>query len=438
MSLVDLHAQQKLIRKCVCRGGSGREMWSPFDCSVLQKTILGRYKSADCWLLQFLYLPQISQLIKLCLLPVKSLSLSSCWNTERMQGLFLCLQVLSYLRSGSSHLGKTLLHALEQLYKNLLLFLINRASHGQGEQTFTWREEWGLAQHLSGALKTTIVFLTPSSCKLLPTGLDPAPRQATLWLFQLLVALRSEATWSNAGQTLVLWFQRVASRKNAPFRFRIPCRQRLRSSLQCSSPGFHPDADTAAKATCSSRHSKGAWIRKTARPKPQFSSGIESVRDNKCDPEFPFLFLKRIKPTGHCTLISKNQGNHMQARHKFYGNKQYKQHAVFIPSAALPRLMEFEAMGITPWLCNCPLEFEFQTGWAVSWIAIYVVLQAHMRISKADLSRNACLGKTFSLPLHIRRPPYNQKSNVRWDAIVLLPLQLQAFTFMMGNFYVYS
>lgn len=35
-----------------------------------------------------------------------------------------------------------------------------------------------------------------------------------------------------------------------------------------------------------------------------------------------------------------------------------------------------------------------------------------MRITKADLSRNSCLGKMFSLPLHVRRPQYNQKSNV--------------------------
>lgn len=77
--------------------------------------------------------------------------------------------------------------------------------------------------------------------------------------------------------------------------------------------------------------------------------------------------------------------------------------------------MEFEGVGITPWLCNCSLEFEFQTEWAVSGLAVSVVLQAQMRITKADISRNSCLVKTFSLPLHVRRLQYNQKSNVRWD-----------------------
>lgn len=38
----------------------------------------------------------------------------------------------------------------------------------------------------------------------------------------------------------------------------------------------------------------------------------------------------------------------MQARHKFYENEQYKQYAVFIPSVTLPRLMEFEGVGIAP------------------------------------------------------------------------------------------
>lgn len=75
MSPVDLQAQQKLIRKCVCAGGKcGRHLTALFCKELYQGGIM--QQTADCY--NSFYLPQISQLIKFCLLPVKSLSLSSC------------------------------------------------------------------------------------------------------------------------------------------------------------------------------------------------------------------------------------------------------------------------------------------------------------------------------------------------------------------------
>lgn len=45
-SPVDLQAQQNLVRKCIRARDGG--MWSSLNCSVLRRTILGRYKPADC------------------------------------------------------------------------------------------------------------------------------------------------------------------------------------------------------------------------------------------------------------------------------------------------------------------------------------------------------------------------------------------------------
>lgn len=166
-----------------------------------------------------------------------------------MQGLFLRLQAHSYLKSGSSHLWKTLFHAVKQLYKNLLLFsvfLANRAADRQGEKTVTWTEEWGLAQQPSTAFKSHCGALTPSSTKLLPARLD----QASTWLqlFWLVAEPCSEAMWGHTGKTLVLWLRCVASWKNVPLGLWIPHRQRSRSSLQFGSPSFHPQLQYSSQS----------------------------------------------------------------------------------------------------------------------------------------------------------------------------------------------
>lgn len=56
--------------------------------------------------------------------------------------------------------------------------------------------------------------------------------------------------------------------------------------------------------------------------------------------------------------------------------------------------MEFKGKGTTPGFCNWPL--EFQCEWIVSWLPIFVVLQAQTGVVKADLSRNAHLRKKWS------------------------------------------
>lgn len=91
---------------------------------------------------------------------------------------------------------------LNSFRKSFSVFLANRAADKQGVKTFTQREEWHLAQHMSAALKATAVLLTPSSC--LGLGLGQASALAPqlsipVWISDWMGSLRTSNPRSSAG-----------------------------------------------------------------------------------------------------------------------------------------------------------------------------------------------------------------------------------------------
>lgn len=110
MSPLHLQAPQKLIRKHVCAGG-GRKHGHHLSALLGKELYQGgiRQQTADCY--SSFSLPQINQLIKLCLLPIKTLSVLLL--KYRKNAMALPLPADSFLRNVSRHFRKTLFPAVK-------------------------------------------------------------------------------------------------------------------------------------------------------------------------------------------------------------------------------------------------------------------------------------------------------------------------------------